>query len=117
MFAPYAPFASRFFSATTCAAFFRNISGSSKSHIRSPRRAILSLYAGPLPHEVVPILSAPRTQKRHNFTRDWAGVRRQDGAAWAADVRFAGAGDVSKESRARSGGEKPAGERRVRGEY
>src|SRR6266571_4077596 len=42
MCAPYAPLARRFFSATTCAAFFRNNSGSSKSHIRSPRRAILS---------------------------------------------------------------------------
>src|ERR1700682_1517948 len=42
------------------------------------------------------------------------GRRRQNGAARPADVRPAGAGVVSKESRACGRGKEPAGERRVR---
>ena len=57
---------------------------------------------------------ARRGQNWHDFARNRSGVRRQNGAARFAHVRFAGAGAISQEGRARGGGEKPAGERRVR---
>ncbi len=74
--ASYSVLRSVFFSASCPSTRRRNSRLSSKSHIRTGigSRAVLSVYAGPMPRRVVPILAAPLASSCSASSSRWYGM-------------------------------------------